>query len=110
MNNHHTETELTYAQMVELVISSLQDVLDMGNGNSTLPETIGADTRLIGREAVLDSMGLVNLIVEIEQRLEDDLGMAVVLADDRAMSQQKSPFRSVGSLADYLSQLVGEAG
>ncbi len=109
MNNHHSETELTPAQIVEMVISSLQDVLDMGNGNPTQPETIRVDTRLIGREAVLDSMGLVNLIVEIEQRLEDDFGMAVVLADDRAMSQEKSPFRSVGSLADYISRLVGEA-
>lgn len=109
MNSHHSETELAPAQIVEIVISSLQDVLDMGNGNPAQPETIGADTRLIGREAVLDSMGLVNLIVEIEQRLEEDYDVAVVLADDRAMSQEKSPFRSVGSLAGYISQLVGEA-
>jgi len=29
-----------------------------------------------------------------------------VLADERALSQKHSPFRSVGSLADYVSELV----
>jgi hypothetical protein len=53
-------------------------------------------------------MGLVTLIVEVEQRLEADFDLVVVLADDRAMSQTRSPFLSVGALADYVMQLAAE--
>ena len=58
---------------------------------------------------VLDSMGLVTLIVDVEQRLEEEYDEVVVLADERAMSQKRSPFLSVGSLADYICQLVEES-
>lgn len=110
MDNHHNGAGLNRSEITEIVISSLQEVLAMGNGNSPDPENIGVDVHLIGREAVLDSMGLVTLIVEVEQRLEEDYDMAVILADERAMSQRKSPFRSVRSLTDYICQLVEEQG
>jgi acyl carrier protein len=110
MNNQHNRSDINRSQIAQLVISSLQEVLDMGNGTSPAVEDIGTGTSLIGREAVLDSMGLVNLIVEIEQRLEEDYDIVVVLADDRAMSQRKSPFRSVQTLTDYICELVEEQG
>ncbi|NJN93660.1 MAG: acyl carrier protein [Anaerolineales bacterium] len=80
----------------------------MDNGGSPSPQPFTPETRLIGREAALDSMGLVNLIVEVEQRLEDTYDLTVILADERAMSQKNSPFRSVETLADYICQLATE--
>lgn len=91
--------------VVELILAALQDVLAGAEGE---PLTADENTRLIGRASVLDSMGLVTLIVEVEQRLEADYDLVVVLADDRAMSQTRSPFLSVGSLADYVMQLAAE--
>ncbi len=93
--------------VVDVILAALQDVLaGEPSGQPALDET----TRLIGRAAVLDSMGLVTLIVEVEQRLEADFDLVVVLADDRAMSQTRSPFLSVGSLADYVMKLATEQG
>lgn len=93
--------------VVDLILAALQDVLaGIDDGAVALDE----NTRLIGRSAVLDSMGLVTLIVEVEQRLETDHDLVVVLADDRAMSQTRSPFLSVGTLADYVMQLAAEQG
>jgi acyl carrier protein len=91
---------------MEIVGTCLQEILAMTD--STGEVNIAADTRLIGREAVLDSMGLVNLIVEVEQRLEEELDVTIVLADERAMSQKNSPFRSVQSLTDYICQIAQE--
>ena len=64
------------------------------------------DTCLFGRESKLDSLGLVNLIVDIEQRLSDGFGVEISLTDERAMSPENSPFMSVKSLTDYISSLV----
>ena len=63
---------------------------------------LSEDTRLFGRDSVLDSTGLVNLVIDLEQRLSDTFGKEISLTDDRAMSQTRSPFRSVGSLIDYI--------
>lgn len=54
----------------------------------------------------LDSLQLVTLIVDVEQKMADSFGVTITLADSRAMSQKNSPFRSVGSLADYAYRLT----
>lgn len=110
MNSHqNTITSASRVQITEIVVDSLRELLLLGgNGSSAQSGDITEETRLIGRDSVLDSMGLVNLIVEIEQRLEDEFDISLVLADDRAMSQKNSPFRSVQSLSDYIYQLVAE--
>jgi acyl carrier protein len=96
----------SHADICSLVVSSLEDVLAMGNDTQPEPAELGDDTRLIGRNGILDSMGLVTLIVDVEQRLEEKYDVVVVLADERAMSQRQSPFRSVDSLAGYICQLL----
>jgi acyl carrier protein len=62
--------------------------------------------RLFGSDGVMDSMGIVMLITEIEEKIEDDLGKSITLADDRAMSQKTSPFRSVKTLVRYIQNLL----
>ncbi|MBX7155409.1 MAG: hypothetical protein K1X91_10645 [Bacteriodetes bacterium] len=71
--------------------------------------SIGADaqvtgeTRLVGSNAVVDSVGLVSVIVDVEGRLAD-AGIDVSLLSDKAMSMQRSPFRSVDSLAEFINE------
>ena len=68
----------------------------------------GENAGLYGLTGVLDSLGLVTLIVAIEQGLEDELGLVISLADERAMSQKNSPFRTIGTLADYIVKVSQE--
>jgi acyl carrier protein len=64
------------------------------------------DTTLFGPDGTLDSMGLVNLIVTVEQRIDDVFDVPISVSDERAMSQRNSPFRTVGTLVDYVSMLL----
>ena len=61
------------------------------------------ETRLLGSQSVLDSMQLVSLIVQTERELEHAFGVALTLADERALSMKASPFRSIQALADYIA-------
>jgi acyl carrier protein len=72
-----------------------------------IPET--PDATLFGRGSKLDSLGLVNLILMVEERIESTYGVKLTLADERALSQERSPFRSVPRLAEYICVLLGEA-
>ena len=65
-------------------------------------------TALFGQGSKLDALGLTNLIVAIEQKLEDELDVSITLADEKAMSQKVNPFITVGSLANYIEMLLEE--
>jgi hypothetical protein len=94
------------ARIVELLTEGLGTLL--AERGEKPPADLGEGTRLAGAEAVLTSLGLVSLIVELEQTLEEQYGLCLTIADERAMSRRHGPFRSVGSLADYVHQLIQE--
>lgn len=66
------------------------------------------DMPLLGDESALDSLGFVDLILDIEQRVRDELGASVTLADERAFSLERSPFRSLESLCQLLEERLAE--
>jgi acyl carrier protein len=67
------------------------------------------ETPIHGDESALDSLGLVNFVVAAEENIEQEFGLMLMLADDRSLSQEPSPFRSVQALADYVLVLLAEA-
>ena len=67
------------------------------------------ETTLFGDGAGLDSFELVRLILSIERDVNEEFGVAVTLADEKAMSQRNSPFRNAGTMANYIVQLIGES-
>src|SRR5438067_2295929 len=69
---------------------------------------VSPDAPLFGPDSPLDSLGLVMLLLDVEEALRAK-GHDVVLSDERAVSQKRSPFRSVRSLVDYIGVLLREA-
>jgi len=84
---------------IEIVLSTLRDAVDQNGGDAA---GVTEETVIVGPGAVIDSIGVVSLIVDIEQRLEMDHQVSVTLANDRAMSQRNSPFRTPSVLADHI--------
>ena len=96
----------TDGKALELIYEAIDEVneqLPPGSGLTKSPETV-----LFGKAAQLDSLGLVNLIVATEQRLNETLGVALTLASEKAFSMKNCPFRTVGSLAEYVTALLKE--
>ncbi len=91
----------------EIVIESLNEVFIQAG--TPAPANITEETVLVGANAVLDSLGVVSLIVEIEQRLEANHGISVTLANDKAMSQRNSPFRTIGVISDHVLEMAKES-
>src|SRR6266699_4463862 len=95
----------------ENIVAAIYRAVDWINGELPPDRQLikAPDTRLLGSESVLDSMQLVTLIVTIEREVEDAFGVALTLADERALSMNASPFRSIQSLADYIGILIIDA-
>jgi acyl carrier protein len=94
-------------QIQKIVLHEIRQ--DKNLKSAELGESELLDLSLLGRGAALDSIGLVNLIFAIEERIRNELGVLIEIASERAMSQTKSPFRTVRTLIDFVSQLVDEA-
>ena len=86
----------------KLIFEGIKDYNTQVNKKNQLP--ISIELELFSENGVLDSLGLVNLIMSIEEQFEDYLDISIVIADEKAMSQKNSPFKSVQSMADYLSK------
>lgn len=93
-------------KIVELITKEIKDF------NETLDCAInldnGKDSVLFGQGSSLESVDFVSLIVNIEQAISDEFDKEISLVDVRAMSQKHSPFRTVGSLAEYIQKMLEE--
>ena len=73
--------------------------------NPLLPEgrklEKNTDTPILSQ---LNSLGMVNLIVAIENRIKDEFGVAISLTDEKALLA--NPFQTTTTLADYITSLL----
>ncbi len=90
-----------------IILKALKNINDERGPDEQIQ--ICFDTRLFGTDAVLDSLSLVSLIVDVEAAISDTSGRDISLTDDRAMNQAISPFSDVSTLTDYILLLVSEA-
>jgi len=92
----------------EAIRETIIDAIQGYNSSSTSHQVQivdGENTPLYGVSSNLDSLGLISIILKVEELLQIRHGIAVVLADDRAISAKNSPFRSVRDLIDYIESL-----
>lgn len=95
--------------MREKILSIIYDEMNSLLEQDNVQEEINEETGIYGSSGRLDSMGLVSLLVAVEQAIEDEFDVEITIANAKAMSQKNSPFKTVGSLADYVTELVKEA-
>ena len=92
------------------VLKLIYDSIDELNLDLETEEQIekNENTSIFGSDSKLDSMGLVNLITILEEKIEERTGKFISIADERAMSLESSPFKTIGTLIEYVTQLLNE--
>jgi len=68
-----------------------------------------SEIKLLGTHAICDSLGLVSYLVALEGEINDQFDAQIVLMSERAMSQERSPFRNMEALIDFVLELLSEA-
>ena len=98
--------ELDKSKIESLIISILKNLLTQND--VSMVEKITNTTSLIGPKSLLDSLGLVTFLIDIEQQINQDYDLTLTLTNERALSQKNSPFRTIKSLTEYITLLVEE--
>lgn len=91
-------------QIEKIIIEALVELNE--ELESELLESPTAETKLFGGSGALDSLALVSFIADLEERISEELDQDIILADEKAMSQRTSPFRSVESLTNYIDSIL----
>ena len=91
-------------KVLDIVVEALKDAW----GEYDINDTPTADSEIFGGQSVLDSTALVSMILDLEERLEEELGMTVSLMDEKAVSQENSPFQSVATMVAFIKTIVEE--
>ncbi|RYE38078.1 MAG: hypothetical protein EOP21_12840 [Hyphomicrobiales bacterium] len=91
-------------EALRIVFSALERL----NDELDDPIEVGPHTRLFGADAVIDSLSLVSVIVDVETDASEALGLSISLTDDEAISQPVSPFTDPDTLASYIASLAAK--
>jgi len=94
-------------KVTDCILNTVEEFNKQASEDQQLERSV--DTPLFGRESKLDSLGLVNFIVAAEQQILETFEESVSLADEKALSQKNSPFKTVSSLAQYAYELLKES-
>jgi acyl carrier protein len=54
----------------------------------------------------LDSMGVLDFILEVESALQDRYGRYIQIADEWSMDPQKTPFQTIESAVEFIRKRV----
>ena len=98
---------MTPDDSLRLIYRAIDEIRDSAPDSPEIEKS--PETRLFGDGGALDSLALVGLIVAVEELLYDELDLEVTLADEKAMSQRVSPFRSISTLAEYVAVRAADA-
>lgn len=93
---------MTKEEALGIVIGAVEQL----NDELDAPIEVGPHTKLFGADAVIDSLSLVSVIVDVEMEVSDAMGKPISLTDDQAMNQTVSPFTDPDALADYIVTLA----
>lgn len=95
-----------YDEILKTVYSAIDEINDTLPKNKHLEKK--EETIIFGTDGKLDSLGLVNFIVNVESLIYDKFEKSIIIADEKAMSMQNSPFRNIKVLCEYIDKLLSE--
>lgn len=91
--------EPTSENFLRCIQGAIQKVNETGAALPLEPESL-----LLGQDGVMSSLSLVNLMVLLEERVEENFGVSLNLIDQDESYLPNGPFYSISSLQSYLSE------
>ena len=82
-----------------IIFEALENLSDELENNELKTPTL--QTKIYGIDGNLDSLALVSFIADLEEMLSE-IGIDIVLADEKTMSAKNSPFEDVATLTQFI--------
>ena len=89
-------------QIRTIIYSALAELNKYRGGGD--PLILNDELVLFGSKSPLDSLDLVSVITDVEEKLQDELNLQISLTDDFALAANPSPYDSVKNLISFIVQ------
>tara|TARA_B100000886_G_scaffold334084_1_gene289081 strand:+ start:446 stop:751 length:306 start_codon:yes stop_codon:yes gene_type:complete len=88
----------------EFILKLIYSIID--EHNLLNPEDLklekSLDTSLFGNESKLDSLGLVNFLVEVENLINNNIDQDICVINEELFLDENGPYDNVKTLLDYI--------
>ena len=93
-----------YKKILDIIYSSIIEV----NKQQPPEYTIRAhkDEFLISEESSIDSLGMITLLINIEDKIQNEFNKKLDLVEEKLISDENSPIKTVDGLAKWLENNV----
>ncbi|QDV82894.1 hypothetical protein [Planctomycetes bacterium TBK1r] len=98
---------LSRAEIEQSILDCIRRLNQLRQSNDQL--AVAPDAQIFGGDSPLDSLGLVTLMMDIEDLLAER-GAEISLSDAQAMSQRRSPYRDVPTLVAFIEEKLVASG
>jgi acyl carrier protein len=89
-----------YEKVKTLLLHLIEEINGFPETEYKIEPTL--DEILVGEQSALDSLGFVQFIIFIEQKIEEEFGVQISIVDEKAFAQKNNPFKTVGSLLEFI--------
>lgn len=91
-------------EILAIVRAAVAEINELRSGADQIGDA--EDAVLLGEAGGLDSLGVINLVSGIEERLAKRFGVNITIPAAEPTATQADPWRNVGALTDFLWELV----
>jgi acyl carrier protein len=93
-------------KILNCIYKALDEVNEQLPDDQQLEKT--PETVLLGKSGKIESIDLVNILVATEDYLEEEFSIPISITDEKAVSEKNSPFKTIETLSDFISDLLKE--
>lgn len=93
-------TTINSKDALDAIYQTIDEVNRQLPSGATLAKS--KETVLLGEAGKLDSLGLITLLVSVEDALQSRLGIQITLLEEDALADSSGPYHTVGSLLDWI--------
>ncbi len=96
---------ITYSDILITIFKVVDELNKLSPPEAQLSKE--ATAVLLGESGVLDSLGLINLIVMVEEKVQSDLKAEVIILDEEALVNLEGPYQTIDTLATWILARIG---
>lgn len=87
------------------ILQSIYDTVEEVNRQLPKEQQLqkSRDTIIVGKGGVLDSLGIINFLVALEDRVSRETGNAITLLDEEMISEPDGPLQTLGRIEQFVA-------
>ena len=98
------DNHITKDYIIELIYSIIDEYNKLNPDDLKLKKYL--DTVLLGPSGNLDSLGLVSLLVEVENIIKKNIVQKVCVIDEALFFEENGPYSNIETLTDYIFEQI----